>query len=47
MGEHIADVKENSIIFKAEGKLGFEVPDLGEELPPGHHECHVELSING
>lgn len=34
-------------IWKKEGKLAFNVPDMGETIPVGEHPCIVEISANG
>ncbi len=39
--------KEVSAIFKNAKKLGCEIPDMGGEVPVGHHHIIVEVSLNG
>lgn len=39
--------KEIHANFKNAKKLGCEIPDMGGEVPIGHHHIIVELSLNG
>ena len=39
--------KSSPVIWKQEGKLAFNIPDMGETIPIGEHPCTVELSVNG
>jgi outer membrane usher protein FimD/PapC len=34
-------------IYKNQKKLGCEIPDMGAEVPVGHHHLIVEVSLNG
>jgi hypothetical protein len=34
-------------IFKNDGKLALEIPDLGEEIEVGQHAVSVEITVNG
>lgn len=38
---------ESKCIYKSSEKLALEIPDIGEEVPVGHHPCNVEVSVNG
>jgi hypothetical protein len=35
------------LIWKKNGKMGFNIPDMGETIPIGEHPCAVEISANG
>jgi len=39
--------KEVPAVFKNHKKLGCEIPDMGPEVPVGHHPVIVEVSLNG
>lgn len=34
-------------VWKADGKLGFIIPNMGDTIEAGDHPCAVELSVNG
>ena len=36
-----------NVIWKRDGKIGFNIPDMGETIPIGEHSCQVQASING
>lgn len=40
-------VVSTNAIWKREGKLGFNIPDMGETIPIGEHVCKIQASING
>ncbi len=40
-------IKEIQGIFKNSKKIGCEIPDMGAEVPVGHHHLSVEVSLNG
>ena len=44
IGETIAST---NAVWKKEGKLGFNIPDMGETIPIGEHVCKIQASING
>jgi len=39
-------VNTNSI-WKWDGKIGFNIPDMGESIPLGEHPCQIQASVNG
>ena len=39
--------KDLQAIYKNPTKLACEIPDMGAEVPIGHHPLKVEVSING
>ena len=39
--------KEITAIYKNVRKLACEIPDMGHEVPVGHHHLNVEVSLNG
>ena len=40
-------MKEVPGVFKNEEKIGVIIPDMGEEVPVGHHPMNVEVTVNG
>lgn len=39
--------KEIFVHFKNSRKLACEIPDMGAEVPTGHHHLNVEVTLNG
>lgn len=40
-------MKEVTGVYKNSEKIGVVLPDMGEEVPTGHHPLNVEISLNG
>jgi hypothetical protein len=39
--------KEVNAIYKNLKKLACDIPDMGAEVPVGHHHLNVEVTLNG
>lgn len=40
-------VEATEVIYKNETKIGVLIPDMGEQVPLGHQQINVEISLNG